>query len=154
MELIQNMSWTEPFAFCSSIADLNGPDLPEISNEQACATTTQYTAPFIPLAAPNNHYALPEYVPTSRPEPVPAVGSSRHSRQRAHPKRTPVSALSSNDPSSTSNKRRLCSAPQERVLQVENAPGKRGMGHIKTAPSNKIAPNRKPVFEQLLCVQM
>ncbi|KAK8120345.1 hypothetical protein PG999_004465 [Apiospora kogelbergensis] len=54
------MSWTEPFAFCSSIADLNGPDLPEISNEQACATTTQYTAPFIPLAAPNNHYALPE----------------------------------------------------------------------------------------------
>ncbi|KAK8012221.1 hypothetical protein PG989_000481 [Apiospora arundinis] len=97
MELIQNMSWTEPFAFCSSIADLNGPDLPEISNEQACATTTQYTAPFIPLAAPNNHYALPE---------------------------------------------------------VEMRPGKRGMGHIKTVPSNKIAPNRKPVFEQLLCVQM
>ncbi|KAK8011871.1 Clp protease-domain-containing protein [Apiospora arundinis] len=47
-------------AYMTSIADLNGPDLPEISNEQACATTTQYTAPFIPSAAPNNHYTLPE----------------------------------------------------------------------------------------------
>ncbi|KAK8869131.1 hypothetical protein PGQ11_007709 [Apiospora arundinis] len=49
-----------PVRGIASIADLNGPDLPEISNEQACATTTQYTAPFIPSAAPNNHYTLPE----------------------------------------------------------------------------------------------
>jgi hypothetical protein len=73
----------------------------------------------------------------SRPEPVPAVGSSRHSRQRAHPKRTPVSALSSNDPSSTSNNRRLYSAPQERVLQVENAPWKARHGAYQNGTLNQ-----------------
>ena len=60
MELIHGMSWTDPFPLCSSIADLSGLGLPEILNEQACATITQYTAPFIPSAAPNNHYTLPE----------------------------------------------------------------------------------------------
>ena len=72
-----------------------------------------------------------------RPQSVPAVGSSRHSRQRAHPKRTPASALSSTDPSLTSNNRRLCSAPQERVLQAENMPWKARHGAYQNGTVNQ-----------------
>ncbi|KAK8121425.1 hypothetical protein PG999_005545 [Apiospora kogelbergensis] len=156
MELIQNMSWTEPFPFCSSIADLNGPDLPEISNEQACAKTTRYTAPFVPSAAPNNHYALSENMVR-----LDSRGPSLFPPLEAHVTRDNEHILNEHESplflQPILHQLRITAdcvqAHKNESYKQKIGPGKRGMGHIRTAPSIKVAPNRKPVFEDLLCVQ-
>ncbi|KAK8096349.1 uncharacterized protein PG998_014217 [Apiospora kogelbergensis] len=88
----------------------------------------------------------------SGPQPLPTIGRSCQLRRRAQPKGTPVSVLSSTDPSSIPNNHRLCLAPRE-VLQAENCAGKRNMRHMSMAPPIKIARNSNPAFaHHLLCV--